>query len=103
MSGSRMLITGTALAALGLLGMGATYWLSFFWVSTEIRQGIAQRIFYVHVPAAWTCFLAFGIAALTSAMYLWLRDERLDRAAASACPRATSHHRVGETRHRRDR
>jgi heme exporter protein C len=75
---------GTLLAMLGLLGLGVVYWLSFFWVSTELRQGIAQRIFYVHPPAAWTSFLAFGIAALTSAMYLWLRDERLDWAAQSA-------------------
>ncbi len=75
---------GTALTVLGLLGMTAVYWLSFFWVSTELRQGIAQRIFYVHVPAAWTAFLAIGICALTSAMYLWLRDERLDRAAVAA-------------------
>ena len=75
---------GTALAALGLLGLGLVYWLSFFWVSTEASQGIAQRIFYVHPPAAWTTFLAFGIAALTSGMYLWLRDERLDWAAQSA-------------------
>ena len=76
--------TGVTLAALGLMWVGVVYWMSFFWVSTEIRQGVAQRIFYVHVPAAWTCFLAFGIAALTSAMYLWLRDERLDRVAVSA-------------------
>jgi heme exporter protein C len=75
---------GTALAILGLLGLGLVYWLSFFWVSTEASQGIAQRIFYVHPPAAWTSFLGFGIAALTSGMYLWLRDERLDWAAQSA-------------------
>jgi len=67
---------GVALTVLGVIGLVGVYWLSFFWVSTEIRQGIAQRIFYVHVPAAWTTFLAFGISALTSAMYLWLRDER---------------------------
>ena len=76
--------TGTLLAALGLLGLGLVYWLSFFWVSTEMAQGVAQRIFYVHPPSAWTSFLAFGIAALTSGMYLWLRDERLDWAAQSA-------------------
>jgi heme exporter protein C len=75
---------GMALAVLGLLGLGLVYWLSFFWVSTEASQGIVQRIFYVHPPAAWTSFFAFGIAALTSAMYLWLRDERLDWAAQSA-------------------
>jgi len=75
---------GTALAAVGLLGLLLVYTLSFFWVSTEVNQGVAQRIFYVHVPAAWTAFFAFGLSALTSAMYLWLRDERLDRAAVSA-------------------
>lgn len=75
---------GTALTVLGLLGVALVYGLSFFWVSTEATQGIVQRIFYVHVPAAWTSFLAFGLCALTSGMYLWLRDERLDRAALSA-------------------
>ena len=75
---------GTALTVLGLLGLILVYWMSFFWVSTEATQGIVQRIFYVHVPAAWTSFLAFGLCALTSGMYLWLRDERLDRAALSA-------------------
>jgi heme exporter protein C len=75
---------GTILAAVGLLGLGLVYYLSFFWVSTEASQGIVQRIFYVHPPAAWTTFFAFGIAALTSGMYLWLRDPRLDWAALSA-------------------
>jgi heme exporter protein C len=41
-------------------------------------MGIVQRIFYVHVPSAWVAFLAFGIVALCSLGYLWLRDERLD-------------------------
>ena len=75
---------GTVLACVGLVGLILVYALSFFWVSTEVNQGVVQRIFYVHVPAAWTAFLAIGISALTSAMYLWLRDERLDRAAVSA-------------------
>jgi heme exporter protein C len=84
MTGKGIRRTGVGLSVVGVLGVGLVYWLSFFWVSTEMSQGIVQRIFYVHVPAAWTTFLAFGIAALTSAMYLWLRDERLDRAAVSA-------------------
>lgn len=84
MSITGMRRTGTALAALGLLGLVGVYWLVFFWVPTEVSQGVSQRIFYVHVPAAWTCFLAFGLCALTSGMYLWLRDERLDRAAVAS-------------------
>jgi len=81
---SGMRRTGTVMAALGLAGVMLVYWLSFFWVSTEAAQGVVQRIFYVHVPSAWTAFFAFGISAFCSAMYLWLRDERLDRAAVSA-------------------
>lgn len=84
MATTRIRRTGTALTLLGLAGLIVVYWMSFFWVSTEVSQGVAQRIFYVHVPAAWTCFLAFGIAALLSGVYLWLRDERLDRAALCA-------------------
>ena len=84
MSSKKILLAGTVLAMIGLIWLGAVYWMSFFWVSTEVTQGIAQRIMYVHVPAAWTSFLAFGLAALFSAVYLWLRDERLDRAAVSA-------------------
>ena len=84
MSTKGMRRAGTGLAVVGLLGLMFVYWLSFFWVSTEANQGVAQRIFYVHVPAAWTAFLAFGLCALTSAMYLWLRDDRLDRAAVAA-------------------
>lgn len=75
---------GTALTLLGLAGLVGVFWMSFFWVSTEVNQGVVQRIFYVHVPAAWTAFFAFGISALCSAVYLWLRDDRLDRAAACA-------------------
>jgi len=47
-------------------------------------MGIAQRIFYIHVPAAWVAFMAFGIVAICSAIYLWLKDERLDIAAVAA-------------------
>jgi len=60
------------------------FWMIFFYVPTERTMGIVQRIFYVHVPSAWVAFLAFGIVALGSAGYLWLRDERLDAIAVSA-------------------
>jgi heme exporter protein C len=84
MSTAGMRRGGTFLTLLGLCGLLTALWMSFFWVSTEVNQGIVQRIFYVHVPAAWTSFLAFGLCALTSAVYLWLRDDRLDRAAVCA-------------------
>jgi heme exporter protein C len=71
----------TVLAAVVIL---TAFWMIFFYVPTERSMGIVQRIFYVHVPSAWVAFMAFGLVALCSAGYLWLRDERLDAIAVSA-------------------
>jgi heme exporter protein C len=72
---------------LGVLGVALTilfHWQVFFWVPTEASMGIVQRIFYIHLPAAWVAFFAFGIVALCSAVYLWLGEEKLDQAAMAA-------------------
>lgn len=50
----------------------------------EATQGAAQKIFYIHVPSAWVAFLAVGVVAVCSVLYLLLRDPRLDRLAASS-------------------
>lgn len=50
----------------------------------DALQGEAQRLMYVHVPAAWAAYLAFGVVALASAAYLVRRDLRFDRAAQAA-------------------
>ena len=50
----------------------------------ERFQGPAQKIFYVHVPAATFALAAFAITGLLSIAYLWLRDARIDRAAAAS-------------------
>ena len=73
--------------ALGLAGLALTvlfHWQVFFWVPTEASMGIVQRIFYIHLPAAWVAFFAFGIVAICSAVYLWLGIEKLDHAAQAA-------------------
>jgi ABC-type transport system involved in cytochrome c biogenesis permease subunit len=72
------------LSALSGVMVLATFWMIFFYVPTESEMGIVQRIYYVHVPSAWVAFLAFGIVALCSLVYLWLRDDRLDAIALSA-------------------
>ena len=36
-------------------------------------QGDAQRLMYVHVPAAWLAYLAFAVTAIASLLYLWPR------------------------------
>ena len=77
-------ITGLALVTAGVATFMVTQWMMAFWVPTEAAQGVVQRIFYVHVPAAWTMFIAVAIVALASAAYLWLKDERADAAAVAA-------------------
>ena len=77
-------VAGLALVTGGVATILLVHWMVAIWVPTEATQGVVQRIFYIHVPAAWTTFLAFGIVALASAAYLWLEDERADAAAVAA-------------------
>ena len=81
---TRIRWSGAVLGVLGLALVLVVHWQVFFWVSTERTMGVVQRIFYIHVPAAWVAFMAFGIVAICSAVYLWLKDERLDMAAVAA-------------------
>jgi len=67
----------------GLAVFGTVIRAAFF-TPLEARQGAAQKIFYIHVPAAWVAFLAFGLVAIASGVFLWLRDRRLDRFAESS-------------------
>jgi heme exporter protein C len=47
-------------------------------------QGSAQRLMYVHVPAAWVAYLAFATVLVCSVAYLVRRDLRWDRYAQAA-------------------
>ncbi|MFI5248592.1 MAG: cytochrome c biogenesis protein [Gemmatimonadales bacterium] len=56
-----------------------------FFTPIEASQGPAQKIFYIHVPAAVTAlYLAFALMAVASVLYLWLRDPKLDRVASTS-------------------
>jgi heme exporter protein C len=81
---SKIRWSGAGLGFLGVALVLVVHWMVFFWVPTERTMGIVQRIFYIHVPSAWVAFMAFGIVAICSAVYLWLKDERLDMAAVAA-------------------
>ncbi|MBB4638806.1 cytochrome c biogenesis protein CcsA [Longimicrobium terrae] len=72
------------LGVLSALALLPGLWMIFFYVPTEAEMGVVQRIFYVHLPSALVAYLAFGIVALCSLGYLWLRDERLDAIAVCA-------------------
>ena len=74
-----LLLAAGALAVIGALVR------AIWFTPIELRQGAAQKIFYLHVPSMFVAlYVAFGLLAVTSALYLWLRDPRLDRMAESS-------------------
>jgi heme exporter protein C len=76
-------IDGVLLA--GLIAVAGAVTRAIWFTPVEARQGLAQKIFYIHVPSAFVAlYIAFALLALSSGLYLWLRDPRLDRMAESA-------------------
>jgi heme exporter protein C len=72
------------LFAVAIVCIIGAYVRAIFFTPIEALQGAAQKIYYVHVSAAINAYLALGIVALMSIVYLWLHDERADRLAESA-------------------
>ena len=70
-----------ALAALVVLGL-----FGLWGAPPDAVQGDAQRLMYLHVPAAWIAYLAFGITALASGLWLWPRTRSIvwDRVAGAS-------------------
>ena len=58
--------------------------LALFWAPEDANQGPAQRIFYIHVPAAWIGFLAFFVVFVGSVLVLLKGSRRWDDIAASS-------------------
>ena len=74
----------TPLSLAAIAAVLVTFVRAIFFTPLEATQGPAQKILYVHAPAAWVAFMAFGLVGLTSVLYLWLKEERLDRVAESS-------------------
>jgi heme exporter protein C len=69
---------------LAALAMLVHLYLTFVWVSTEATMGIIQRIFYFHVPAAMTSFVACFVGGIASILYLVKRDNKWDDLSLAA-------------------
>jgi len=80
---SRIITRGLRTSVTALVGLAGVYVLAIRFTPIEARQGVAQKIFYLHVPSAWCALLAFSLVGIASALYLWLQDPRLDRFAAA--------------------
>src|SRR3989454_12629497 len=81
--GRRVTLVGLALLAGG-------YVRALVYTPGGLHQGPAQKIFYVHVPAAWAAMLALGLVGLTRILYLLVKDPRYDPFAAASAEGGTA-------------
>lgn len=77
---------GTALlGAAALVGLATTVVLGLRLPPTR-EQGQYARLIAIHPPLAWAAYLAFGVCAVASALWLWRRTRapKWDRLAAAS-------------------
>ena len=69
-----------------LLSLAALVVVGLFVAPPDAVQGDAQRLMYIHVPAAWVAYLAFGVTSIASILYLVRRTRSLvwDRVAGAS-------------------
>jgi len=79
-------IVRRVLGVAALLALAALVVIGLFVAPPDAVQGDAQRLMYLHVPAAWVAYLAFGVTALGSALYLVPRTRSFvwDRVAGAS-------------------
>jgi heme exporter protein C len=80
---SRASIALYAILGISAVLMMVELYLIFIVAPVERQMGIVQKIFYFHAPSAYAMYLAFGVSAIASAVYLAKRDERWDALAVA--------------------
>jgi len=75
---------GRWITAVALVLLAGIYVRALAFTPTELLQGPAQKIFYLHVPSAWSAMLSMGLVGVASILFLFLKDERYDRFAAAS-------------------
>jgi len=79
-----LLKAGRWITALGLVLLAGVYVRALAFTPIERTQGVAQKIFYLHVPAAIWTEAAMILVGLASVFFLFLKDPRLDRFAEAS-------------------
>ena len=81
---TRAIRRGRAITLVALLLLAGLYVLALQLTPAEGFQGLAQKIFYVHPPAAYAMQLAFFLTGVASILYLLMRDARFDAFAEAS-------------------
>jgi heme exporter protein C len=74
----------TRLTIAAIAAVVVTYARAMVFTPMDGVHGDAQKLLYLHAPAAWVGLMGFFLVAVASALYLWLHEERIDRIAESA-------------------
>ena len=83
-----MQLSGTLvpwLAAVAIATLGVGLYLGFT-APPDYQQGDTVRVMFIHVPAAWTAMMGYGLMAVASLVGLVWRHPLADVAAKSAAP-----------------
>jgi len=72
------------LGLLTMLVMFIALLLVYGYAPIEKTMGMAQKIFYFHVPSAFMAFSAYAVVFVASILYLKQKDDKYDRVASSA-------------------
>ncbi len=80
-----MKLSKTACAAmLGGCALAVCQWLIFAWAPEEKVMGLAQKIFYIHLPLAWWGLVSFAAAFAAGVLCLMRRKDSYDYFGAAA-------------------
>jgi heme exporter protein C len=82
--GQGLPLASLILGVLSAISLAVTFWLIFFYTPIDALQGVAQRIFYIHVPTAWAGMFSFVLMAALGIIYLIKPYEPLDLLARAA-------------------
>lgn len=70
---------------LSLVAVAAVVVRAIGYTPADAALGAVQRVLYIHVPSAILgTYVACAIMAIAGGLFLWIKDERLDRLAESA-------------------
>lgn len=72
------------LSLLGGIAMAVCQWLVFVYAPEEQVMGLAQKIFYIHLPLAWWGLISFALSCVAGILYLKSREPKYDLLCASA-------------------
>lgn len=72
------------LALCGGFALSICQWLIYFYAPVEATLGLAQKIFYLHLPLALWALLSFTLVCIGSIGWLWRRKPKYDNFCEAA-------------------